>query len=893
VLTTIRLTTSWIAGLIRRRPGRLAVTAIAVAVAVALLASLGVFLAASKATMTRRAIATVGVDLQVEASTGADPAQVRATVAADPTITATEPVEYGSTTGFTHRTATSTQTTGPGQVVGISDSYARTFPDQVRDLIGAGTGVLLYQQTAANLAAGPGDTISIGRADAPPVDVTIAGVVDLPHADSLFQAVGAPAGTGLQAPPDNVLVLPAATWHQIFDQIAESRPDLVRHQVHARVDHRLPGDPAVAYREVSARANHLDVALAGTAKVGNNLAATLAAARADALYAQVLFLFLGAPGAVLAGLLAFAIQRINQTPRRREQALARARGATTAQLLALAGAESGVIALVGTMVGLGAAAAIGASAFGGVTFGATAASTLIVIASAAATAVAIAALAVVLPAWRDARATTVTAARYRLSARPTPRWMRWYLDVAAIVTALVVFWLTARGGYQLVLAPEGVPSISVSYWAFAGPALLWIGSGLLAYRLIAAITAWRPATRRALRPLTGSLAGVIASSLARQRRLVASTAAFVALTVAFAISTATFNATYRQQAAVDAVLTNGGDIAATVSPGSDLGPDTAPIAAIAATPGVRRAEPIQHRFAYVGSDLQDLYGVNPATIKTAGRLQDAYFQGGTADQLLATLAARPDAVLVSAETVHDYQLQPGDLLNLRLQDGRTKQYRTVPFHYVGVAKEFPTAPSDSFLVANATYVAAQTGSDAVGTVLIDTAGHDTGGVADALRRQLGATAAVTDIATSRRLIGSSLTAVDLAGLTRVELGFALVLAAAATGLSLWLGLYERRRTATILTALGASGRQLGGFMWAETIVVAVAGLATGVLAGWALTVMLIKVLTGVFDPPPANLAVPWAYLAAVGAVTVIAAASATALAQRDARRPQLELLRGT
>jgi putative ABC transport system permease protein len=663
--------------------------------------------------------------------------------------------------------------------------------------------------------------------------------------------------------------------------------------VHARIDHHLPGDPATAYRDVTGRANHLDAALAGTAKIGNNLAATLAAARADALYAQVLFLFLGAPGVVLAALLAFAVQRINQTQRRREQALARARGATIRQLLALAGAEAGVIALAGTMVGLGAAAGIGSTSFGTVTFGATAASTLTVIALAAATAVAIAALAVVVPACRDARATTVNAARHRLATRPTPRWMRWYLDVAAIVTALVVFWLTARGGYQLVLAPEGVPNISVSYWAFAGPALLWIGSGLLAYRLIAATTAWRPATRRALRPLTGSLAGVIASSLARQRQLVAATAAFIALTVAFAISTATFNATYRQQASVDAVLTNGGDIAATVSPGAGLGPDTAPIAAIATTAGVRRAEPIQHRFAYVGSDLQDLYGVNPVTIKTAGRLQDAYFRGGTADQLLATLAARPDAVLVSAETVHDYQLQPGDLLNLRLQDGRTKQYRTVPFHYVGVAKEFPTAPSDSFLVANSTYVAAQTGDDAVGTVLIDTAGHHTAAIARVLRDELGTNATVTDIATSRRLIGTSLTAVDLAGLTRVELGFALALAAAATGLSLWLGLYERRRTTTILTALGANTRQLGGFMWTETAVTTIAGLTSGVLAGWALTVMLIKVLTGVFDPPPANLAVPWAYLATVGAVTVIAAASATALAQRHARRPQLELLRGT
>jgi putative ABC transport system permease protein len=59
---------------------------------------------------------------------------------------------------------------------------------------------------------------------------------------------------------------------------------------------------------------------------------------------------------------------------------------------------------------------------------------------------------------------------------------------------------------------------------------------------------------------------------------------------------------------------------------------------------------------------------------------------------------------------------------------------------------------------------------------------------------VGTSATVTDIAHARSTIGSSLTAVDLAGLTRVELAFALVLAAAAGGLVLALGLTEQRRT---------------------------------------------------------------------------------------------------
>ena len=230
-------------------------------------------------------------------------------------------------------------------------------------------------------------------------------------------------------------------------------------------------------------------------------------------------------------------------------------------------------------------------------------------------------------------------------------------------------------------------------------------------------------------------------------------------------------------------------------------------------------EPLQHRYAYVGADLQDLYGVRTGTVASATSLQDAYFAGGTADQLMGALARKPDSVLVSLETVHDFQLQLGDALTLRLQDGRTKEYVDVPFHYAGVAKEFPTAPSDSFVVANADYVAQRTGSDAVGTFLVDTGGHDTAGVAGRIRHVVGTDAQVTDVTSSRRIIGSSLTSVDLAGLTKVELGLALGLAVAATGLSLALGLAERRRSFTVLSALGARSRQLALFVWAEAVVV--------------------------------------------------------------------------
>jgi putative ABC transport system permease protein len=307
--------------------------------------------------------------------------------------------------------------------------------------------------------------------------------------------------------------------------------------------------------------------------------------------------------------------------------------------------------------------------------------------------------------------------------------------------------------------------------------------------------------------------------------------------------------------------------------------------------GVRSVEPLQHRFAYVGADLQDLYGVRPASIGAAGKLQDTWFQGGTAKSLMSQLAARPDSVLVSAETVRDFQLHPGDLLRLRLQDGRTKRFRTVPFHYAGVAKEFPTAPSDSFLVANAGYVARATGSDAVGTFLVQTDGTSPGTVAGRLRSALGTSAQVTDIQHQRKIVGSNLTAVELSGLTKVELGFALALAVAASGVALGVGFQERRRTFALASALGARARQLGGFVWGESLFVTAGGLALGAVTAAVVSEMLVKVLTGVFDPPPSALAIPWGYLIALVSLTVGAVGVAGAAALRALRRPAVEELR--
>ena len=880
---------TWLSSLFRRRGGRLAATVAGVAVAVALLVTLGGFFASTEATMTRQAIADVAIDWQVQLAPGTDSRAAIAELHNVPGAVKLAEVGYADTPGFGAATGGTTQTTGAGKVLGIPPDYRTLFPAEIRDLVGQGQ-VLLAQQTAANLHAAPGTTITVQRPGLPVVRVIVDAVIDLPLADSLFQVVGAPSGTAPQAPPDNVLLVPLDQWHTLFDPVARVTPDAVRTQLHATIPHDLPAAPTGAYAQVSGEARNYETRLAGTGVVGDNLAARLGVARSDALYARVLFLFLGLPGALLAALLTSVLIASGATRRRRDQALLRLRGASPGQIVRLAGLEAAAIGLAGGLTGLALAVIAVRTTFGRWGVGHGAASWLLWTGVAVGIGLLLAFLTILVPTWRDSRQTSVVAARAPVGRATAWWWERSGLDLILLTCSALVYWQAGRGGYQLVLAPEGVPKVAVSYTSFLAPLLLWAGVALLTTRLTRLLLGRGGRTVAPLiRPLSGRLAGLVGASLGRQQARVATGLVLVVLAVAFATSTAIFNSTYQAQALVDAELSNGADVTVTGGAAAAL---ASRLQGISALPGVKAVEPMQHRFAYVGTDLQDLYGIDPARLTSAARLADAYFVGASAPEVMATLAATPNGVLVSPETVLDFQLQPGDSIKLRLQNAADQQYHVIPFRYVGIAREFPTAPSDSFLVANAAYIAVQTGSGSVETLLIKTTSSPAA-VAARIRDALGGTsgASVRDIQEQRRLINSGLTAVSLSGLTRIELAFAVALTAAGAGLVLALGLEERRRTLAIASALGATSRQLGAFVWSEAGLVLAGGLIGGGVLGWGVAQMLIKLLTHVFDPPPQAATVPWVYLTLVAGVTAGAVGLAGQAATRTGRRGVLETIR--
>jgi putative ABC transport system permease protein len=178
-----------------------------------------------------------------------------------------------------------------------------------------------------------------------------------------------------------------------------------------------------------------------------------------------------------------------------------------------------------------------------------------------------------------------------------------------------------------------------------------------------------------------------------------------------------------------------------------------------------------------------------------------------------------------------------------------------------------------------------TGDPAISTFLVSSRTPQR--TATVLSERLSRTGAhVADVVSARSSVTtvSGLAAADLTGLSRLELAFALLLALACSGLALLLGAGQRRRALVLLSALGATAGQRRRFLSAEANALLLGGLAAGTAITAVISFLLVKVLTGIFDPPPTAPSIPVSYLLAllvsVGGATALAVAGLGRLGSR-------------
>ncbi|MDX6513132.1 MAG: putative transport system permease protein, partial [Gaiellaceae bacterium] len=709
--------------------------------------------------------------------------------------------------------------------------------------------------------------------------------------DVLFQPLNPLVGPAPAQPPAEIAVMPLDTFAQSFGPavpaITTATPSTaaapgtqsgVQWQVQAQVDPAvLGGSPAHALARADQIRNAVERSLPGQVVFVDNLSDTLNGAAGDALYAETLYIMLAVPGALVALLLAYLAALGTVERDRRDLALLRARGATRRDLLVLAAAESAAIGVVAGAIGTGIAllAVHWTNSAGGV------GTTRILAAFGLCVALAfVGAAAARIGASVNVFRAGVAEGRRSSSRAGKPLWQRLYLDVICLAGSGLVYWLTVRTGFSAVVNPDSNPTLSLSVYMFFAPALLWLGATLVIVRLRGSALTWLAAKAAGGRATTWR--GFLLASAGRRGAAINRGLLVVGLLLAFGVNLGVFTGTYDQQARADAQLTLGADVVVSAPPGrvAQRGLQQQ----VARVPGVASVSPVDHSYAYVGPDLQDTFGVDAATLTNATSLRDSYFPGSSASRAMSRLRSTPDGVLVSKETITDYSLALGDLLKLRVLDRATGKFRIVPFHVVGIVVEFPSAPKDSFMVANLAYLKRVSHDPGPNVLFLKTRGDPAAVAQRVAAATHNAGTLVKDIREQTRQTTSSITTVDLGGISRIEEAFALILAAAAMALFVAVALAERRQELATMAALGASMRQIALFLWSEAGLVLAAALALASLLGWLLAQMLVAMLQHVFDPPPDHLAAPWRFLLGLAAAAVLGGGIACGLAALGIRR---------
>jgi putative ABC transport system permease protein len=867
--------TSFVLKFLLRTPLRTAVRASVLLVSVALLGAMVLFIGNSLRTMTATTVRSVPLDWQGPVGSAAAAEQIAARVAKQSGVSAAEPVATAPFAGAQHTSSAGTIRAGAGFVVAVPLRYQSEL-HTFRMLYGSlkADGVVLDQQLAATLQAGVGDTVLLSpRAGAKPVPLKVTGVAVVSAADTLFQPLIPLLGPAPTSPPADIAIMPFASFVKHFGStlaaVAPSSASAasaatgtagITYQVQAQVDPRfLTGSPQHALGQETHLRNKIERSLPGQIQFVDNLESSLTGAAGDALYAEALYIMLAVPGALVGLGLAYlaALGAVDRD--RRMLRLLRARGASRRKLLGLAAIESLFVGLFGGVVGAALALLTVKWIVGGhLTTWPWAVGVCVVVGF--------------LGAFSGRVAAGVGALREEH--RPQkPLWQRLYLDLVALAISGLVWWLTARTGFSAVVSPDSNPTLSLSVYMFLAPALLWVGATLLLVRIRGRLFELI-APRRATRPRDFLLVSAARRAPSINRGLV-----IVALLLAFAVNLSVFSSTWDQQSLVDARLTVGSDIV--VSGAVGVQP------AVAQTPGVTGTTALDHTYAYVGPDLQDVFAIDPATFPRGTSLRDSYFLGGSARTMMSRLAARPDAILVSKETITDYSLNLGDLLKLRTLDHRTGTFHVVPFHVAGIVQEFPSAPKDSFMVANLSYILQATHDPGANVVFAQTNG-DPSHVARAVAARVTSKGAIvkniTDQATQT---ASSITTVGLRGISRIEEAFALLLAAGALILYAVMAFAERRQELATMAALGKKARSIATFIWTEIVLIVVVAAALASVLGWVLAEMLIAMMQHAFDPPPDHLAIPWGFLGALTLVVVAGAALAALVAERSVARMPL------
>jgi putative ABC transport system permease protein len=604
-----------------------------------------------------------------------------------------------------------------------------------------------------------------------------------------------------------------------------------------------------------------------------------------------MFLFLGLPGALLAAFLAAYAASILAATERREHAILRVRGADRSHLRTIALTKSLAIACVGSIVGvllglLSATIVLGSSSVFAAAPGALARSAIV----SACVGLVVTATALYVPARRSV-GREVSEQRRALREMPTAPWRRFGVDGALVAAAAILEIAAVRRGALDPPAGSVYAGIAISLPTslLAIPLLAWIGGGLLCVRSLVAASSHAPVPVDHFGPV---VRGISTRSLRRRAVDLTGGILGLGLVVAFGTGLAVFAATYDRAKAADVRFTLGSDLRITPSvlatrrPGADD-------ASMFLVPGVTAVSPVVsdvENAVLIGPHNQqreNLAAVDPSTLPAVAPLPDQVFVEATAADTIAALAADPRGVLVDEETADDLSVDVGDRVGVILALGTPRETQD-RFRVAGLFERFPGMPDGANLVVNLDRYRAVTGIRPVDFFL---ASADNGGPAG-LAGPIGSLTAgpggglpihIDSTETTLAEDQSSLTAVNVNGLVRLNVFYAIVMSAIAIAIFVFGLILHRRGEYVALRASGMSSREVRALVVVEATIVTLCGLATGLIVGIVTALLSIGVLRGLFVLDP-RITFPVGWFAAIGLIVLVAAAISGLIASELLRR---------
>ena len=768
---------------------------------------------------------------------------------------------------------------------------------------------LLSAEAARTLVAGPGATVTLSVPGEPdPLALPVSGVADLARAQPLFSSRKSSKLEDFLYVPDAVIVSPTTFRRSIvpaFQAASATQGTVARtlpvSEVDVLVDRsRLHADPARAFAQTKAIARSVDRLAPGQQYLIDNISNTLEVARDDAVVGKRMFIFLGLPGVLLAAFLAAYAGSILAGTQRREQANLRIRGAHRGHLLRMLAYRTAALAGVGSAIGAGLGfvsvmVVLGRGPLTEASAADLAASALVAVAVGMLTT----ALALYVPGHRSLRR-EVSAQRREIVVDPVPAWRRWRLDIVLLAAAAIAEGVALQSGAFDAPTASGAAGESASLPSrlLVAPIVAWLGGTLLAVRVVQVVASRLPVPAP---PRFGPLIrGTLTRGLRRRSWALATGVVGVALVTAFGTSLALFAAGYDEAKVADSRLAVGSDLRVTPSVLSPRAHPTS-FASELEVPGVSAATPLVFKLensvliAAYDRDRKDLTAIDPASFERVAALSDSSFVGRSAAATMAALRADPEGLLVDSQTADDLSVEPGDRVEVLLARG-TKNQTLREFHVVGLFDHFPGFPQGTNLVANLAYYQAATRLTGADLFLARAEDHSDGGIARAvaaLRSGPGRRDAITIETTETALNKdqSSLTAVNVRGLVDLDSLYTFLMGAACMAIFVFGLMLQRRREYVTLLAQGMETRQLRVLVLGEAAVVAICGVAAGLLVGTVMAHLFVHILRPLFILEP-RVAFPAARVALLAALPLLATLVSASIATRMLRRLRpTELLR--